>query len=129
MAVNVSWYLKDRIIYSEYSDDVTLEDVYYGTQQVKKLAYEGSPLVHNIAYIAEVNTFPKNLRQIMNSVEQLDNNIIGWTVIINHNSLLRFIATTVCQLAKARFRIFDNQDEAIKFLYTMDRSLPKLANH
>ncbi len=128
MPVKVVWFLEDRIIYSDYSGDVTIDDISNGTQQVKVLAYEGTPLVHNIANILDINTFPKNLRQIINSIEQLDNNVLGWTIIINNNKLLRFIVATVCKIAGARFRIFDNQDDAIKFLYRMDISLQKLAN-
>jgi len=128
MPVEVTWYLEDRIIYSKYSGNVTIEDVRNGTQQVKKFAYQGTPLVHNIANMLEIETFPKNLRQIRNAIEQLDNNILGWTVIINRNKLLRFIVSTVSQLARARFLIFDNQEDALAFLYRMDASLPKQAN-
>lgn len=129
MTVKISWYLEDRIIYSDYSGDVTIDDIFNGTQQVKILAYEGTPLVHNIANMLKVDSFPKNLRQIINSIEQLDNNILGWTLIINHNKLLRFIVSAVSQLAKARFRIFETEDEALKFLYTVDMSLPKPAQY
>ena len=128
MPVEVSWYIEDRIIYSSYSGNVTIDDVRKGTQAVKKLAYEGTPLVHNIADMLEIDTFPKNIRQIRSVIEQLDNNILGWTLIINHNKLLRFIVSSISQLAKARFRIFESGDEALDFLYRMDTSLPKQAN-
>lgn len=128
MPVDVSWYLEDRIIYSKYSGNITIDDIRNGTQQVKQLVYEGTPLVHNIAHLLEINNFPKNIRKIRNTVVRMDNNVIGWTVVINRNKLLRFIVSTVSQLARARFRIFDNQADAIDFLYRMDSSLPKPAN-
>ncbi len=131
MAYQIGWYQPERILDLALEDDVSLEDARYLSQEATGMLAYGTPLVHVIVDLSAVTSFPTSLSMIQHMItipRSTDN--LGWVIICGaRNSMLRFLATTLTQVAVENVRLHasDNIDDAIQFLYEVDTSLVKLA--
>lgn len=126
MAYELNWMVENRVIYERLSGNITLDEI----REVGKLVSEhvavGTPLVHLVADLTEVGKFPMNLREINNMFENPHRERFGWMIGITNNQLVRFFGTMIPQLQGARMRMFTSVDEALRFLQSVDETLPKL---
>jgi hypothetical protein len=120
MPFEINWYQDQRIIHLRFYGDITIEDVGESTRAVNTFVQSGVPLVHNIEDMTDVTKFPNNIVKISQQITPIDNTLMGWTIIVGANQIVTFIASTVSQLAQARFRAVKTFDEAAAFLKGVD---------
>jgi hypothetical protein len=139
MAAEIWWYLKGRILYSPGS--VSQEDIAErNAKALELIETEGlPPLVHTIIdhtnrYTAEeLQNLPRQLRYYMtmhqSEVRQklISHPLLGWVLSVNNPTVaFKLAGTVVSQQSNYRWRSFDTLEEALTFLETVDKTLPKL---
>src|SRR5689334_6077200 len=124
-----SWYIENRVAIQRLYGTVTLEDAEAARNGLAKLLEEGTPLVHVMVDVADVEKFPTNLVGLRRMTPNIDNPNMGWLVIYGAgNPLLRFMVSTLSQLVLPglRFRMFSTSDECLMFLQGQDSTLGNL---
>jgi hypothetical protein len=122
MPFQVTWYHSDRVIYVRLEGLVTLEEISGATEKVIEHVYQGTPPVHVLSDLRDMHKFPTNLVDISRSVKPMDNTILGYTLIVGLNPVVRFLTSAISQFFKARYRTFNTPDEALAFLAEVDPS-------
>lgn len=123
MPVEVSWLYPNRVIKVRHYGKITSEQLVVSIAESVRLTEEGDKPVHTFLDSTDVEGKPefaigdlKNL--IPRSVEGA-----GWTVAVQPRVLDRFFASIGMQLAGARYRYVDNQEQGIAFLLEQDPTL------
>jgi len=126
MPFEMSWYLPKRVVLLRYYGHATVEDIDRVGDVSVQYVLEGTPPVHIIADMTEVETFPTNLRQSARAIRTIKDPAMGWTVIISTNPLMRVIIVTLSRLAGFRFHIATSREQARAFLVGVDATLKEL---
>jgi hypothetical protein len=127
MAIDVRWFIPDRIVLHEFSGDITLEDATRASLEGPALANQGTPPVHMLVTLTAVTHYPRSVRQIEAAI-RINPNVdrLGWVVIlVKRNPVLRFVATILTQVrySKMRFIIVEDMVDATRSFLAHDPSL------
>ena len=124
MPYSIEWYVPNRLILEKAFGNLTIEELLrFNAEVTKIIADEGMTPVHIIADLSKVERYPSSLREIMNTMRQSNPEKIGWMVVVTENPIMRFMASTVFQMARLRLRIFPTMTQATAFLNEMDETL------
>src|SRR5579871_3388456 len=124
MPYSIEWYVPNRLILEKAFGNLTIEELLrFNAEVTQIIADEGVTPVHIIADLSKVERYPSSLREIMNTMRQSNPEKIGWMVVVTENPILRFLASTVFQMARLRLRIFPTMTQATAFLNEMDETL------
>lgn len=120
MPVIVSWLLDKHIIQAEYSGDVTSTDIRYqydtGIAMCEK---SGAALVHMIADVSDVSSYPMNFVELKGSFGKKATNA-GWVVLVGENKFIRFMSIVVSNVMNLRLAYVNTWDEALQYLADRD---------
>lgn len=120
MPVNVQWLLEKRVIHAQYSGDVSPEDVRYQYDTGIAMCNESdAALVHMIADVNDVTSYPMNFKELKGSFDKKAENA-GWVVLVGENKFLRFISSVVGNVMNLRFAYVNTWDEALHYLADRD---------
>jgi hypothetical protein len=125
MPYNISWYIPDRVIHEEFYGTVNLEEV----EQIQHIfaAYLdlGKAPVHVLVDMTRLEEYPKSVSQLKSAMVMMNNQNLGWVVIINQNPVLKFLTSVMTQLtvSNVRFRLFDTLEDGLEFLKERDSTL------
>ena len=125
------WLVDKRVGMQQLSGVVTLEDAEASRNGYLRFLEEGEPLVHLLVDVASIEKFPTNLVALKHLAPNVDNPNLGWLLICGAgNPLLRFVASTIAQVALRglRLRMFNTTEEALTFLQGQDSTLGNLVS-
>lgn len=124
MPVELSWLLPDHILLAKYSGNVSPEDIHSQYETGLQMS-EAHPehLVHLIVEIAEVKSFPSQLKAYKGSYGEKSKNA-GWVIIIGKNRLMHFISSVIGQLMHLSFAYMTTREEALQYILERDRTIP-----
>ncbi len=127
MPYHINWYQQDRVIFEKFYGDVVVEDVRNLNAQSSKMFIAGTPLIHVIVDLSEIQSFPKSMGVIKEAIRsRADPDRLGWVMIFGtKNPILKFFASVIAQVAgeRVRFRLVNSLDEAVAFLHDQDQTL------
>jgi hypothetical protein len=123
MPHKIEWFIPGRVVFGDFEGRVTLDELAEVDEKVNNYVAEGDPLVHYIVEGLKITYLPNNIPKLAKTITYIHNKDLGWIIYITQNKLMRFLASTVSQLAQARFRTFENLEEGIQFLLETDQSL------
>jgi hypothetical protein len=126
MPAETTWYQENRVVLVHVQDELTLDDMATLDQQIIEFLRQGSqvtPLIHLIVDMQAMTKMPINLAQVHHTLTHLKEPALGWTVMVGMSPVMRFVASTVAQMAGARFRMFPTPEEAVAFLISLDESI------
>lgn len=123
---SVTWYLDQRIVLTVISGDVTLDDLKQASIETNRLVRAGIPLVHDVADMRTMTSFPTRINDFAWMVPYLKETNLGWLIIVTQNPIVRFLGNTLSQVANSRMRSFVTLQEAFDFLAYVDSTLPPL---
>jgi hypothetical protein len=103
-----------------------MDDLKRVTLETNALVRSGIPLVHELVDMRGMTRFPTQINEFAWIQPYLKEANLGWLIIISHNPLVRFIANTLCQVARARMRSFETFEGAVEFLKFIDSTLTHL---
>jgi hypothetical protein len=124
MAYTINWYHQDVVILAELSGDLEIEEFPIMDEiLLNHIEASSLPLVHIVINLKAVKKFPNSVAQIHKALSHLNHPRMGWSILVTDNRFIRFVGYTVTQISKARFRAFNEEAEAMRFLETVDSKL------
>lgn len=125
MPYEIRWHTENRVIYQRCFGVLTLDEMRENNEITMQYINSGTPLVHNIVDMREVESFPMNLKQMGDVFKRDQETLIrlGWTVVIGLTPIMRFFATVLIQIWGARYRFVTTLEEAEDFLLDRDVTL------
>lgn len=128
MPFEMRWFVENRIILTRYTGNITSDDIREQMGQTKNLMMEGTPLIHSIIDLSQIEKWPP--LNVVNEFRSIDISEVrqkmGWSIIVVDNMLLKFGTSLFSPIFKLRQRIFSTLDEALIFLQQEDNTLPRL---
>lgn len=127
MANELTWMLEGRVLLISAMGDIAIEELRQMDSDILEMinSTDHSEWIHIVIDMRQVTQFPHNLQQIKQALTHVDNPHLGWKIMIGAGSITTFIANTVTQIARARFRAFSTMQEGLDFLTARDSALPK----
>lgn len=128
MPFKVAWYVENRVILTRYTGVITVEDIHLQMSQTKELIHQGTPLIHSIIDLSQIEKWPPlNVVNEFRSTDISDlRTKMGWSIIVANNVILKFGTALFTPIFKLRQRVFSTVDEALAFLQQEDSTLPPL---
>src|SRR5690349_20430723 len=113
MPYKIEWYVEGRVILEEAYGDVTVEElVSFNAEVTSLIANEGIAPVHVIVDLSKVEKYPSSLREVLGTMRQKNPEKVGWMLIVTESPIMRFIASTIFQIARLRLRTFSTLAQA-----------------
>ena len=123
MPVEVSWLYPKRVIHIRHYGKVTSEQLVISIAESIRLAEEGDKPVHTFLDSTDVEGKPEiSIGDLKNLIPRVVEGA-GWTVAVQPRVLDRFFASLGMQLAGARYRYVNSQEEGMAFLLEQDPTL------
>jgi hypothetical protein len=126
------WLIADKVVYVKFWGDVDVAEISVAFYRSNALSQESNnPPIHFLHDWSAVTSFPKKLHELYRLTKDVkgDSRLVGWVVVFGtENILMRFLGDVFFQLFKVRFKMFQNEDNAIAFLRGVDTTLPSFPN-
>lgn len=120
MPVEVRWYVQNHVLLARYYGNVTPDDIVNQyTVGFEMCESVDTVLVHLIADISEVQSFPKTVMDYKGRFGEKAKNA-GWVILVGENRMIRFLSTVVTNLMKLRFSYVNTLGEALEFISARD---------
>lgn len=129
MSYEGSWYADKRVVLQRLWGTVTLEEAAQAHHTMVQFLDEGTPLVHVLVDLSQVEQFPTNLIALKRAMPPIEHSGMGWMLVCGAgNPMLRFVASTIIQIMMPglRLRMFDTLDQSLTFLQDQDSTLENL---
>jgi hypothetical protein len=127
MTIETRWYVEGRVLTQRFSGSATIEDVKQSVENADNLFAQGTAPIHVIVDLLDAESWPP-LWELSRVVRRSPHPKLGWTVLLVHNPMLRFIAALAMQFSGAKYYAVATLAEALKFLINHDSSLPSPTN-
>lgn len=125
MPYKVSWLVDQRIIYTRMYGFVTGEELGAQKVEMEALFPTGGPMLYIITDATDTTGTNMGLRDLQKT-QFADATNLGWAVYISPKKMDRFFASVITQLLKKRSREFATLEEGIRFLQSIDETLPPI---
>jgi len=128
MAYEARWYIKGKVYYVKYHDEITVEEGQQAIKDALPLLAEAHPPVHAIVDYTENPAISLPFRKVLETQEfqtQFQHPDIGWTVrIVEEDWDFYNLFTSMLKLRLgAKTHICQTLDEAMTFLIEHDESI------
>ncbi|MCU0497888.1 MAG: hypothetical protein MUF87_11095 [Anaerolineae bacterium] len=120
------WYIQNRVVYVIYRGAVLLEELdILALDLVQNYLDKGQAPVHMIIDIRELTTFPTHLGKVKQNADlYIKHPSLGHVLFIGvENPAIRFIASTIMQLARLNYYILKSQDSLPQVLLRIEPRL------
>lgn len=129
MPIAIGWLIKGRVSYYHYTGDVSAEELQHAADiGIEFLEQCEAPVLHTVQNTENMTSFPTHLMTLIRTVRaSLTHPKMGWMLSVGiYNPFTKYLSSAVSSFVKTHHRIFDTNDEAIRFLVNIDRSFGKL---
>jgi len=121
MAYKVDWFIDQRIIRADLTDEVSINEIALLRDEATKLIEDGIPLVHLIIDVSQITKHP-NLFELRSVIRNRDP-AAGWILIVGANPMIQVVISIIMQMTNIRFRLLSGFDAALDFLQTKDKTV------
>ncbi len=125
MPYAISWLVDKRVIYTRMYGFVTGEELGAQKVEMEALLPNGKELLYIITDATDTTGTNMGLRDLQKT-QFADATNLGWAIYISPKKMDRFFASVITQLLKKRGREFATLEEGIRFLQSVDESLPTI---
>jgi len=125
MPYAISWLVDKRVIYSRLYGFITGEELSAQRVEMEPLIQNSDQLLYIITDATDSTGTNLGLRDLQKT-QFADATNLGWAVYISPKKMDRFFASVITQLLKKRSREFATLDEGIRFLQSVDETLPPI---
>ena len=118
MSARSQWLFKGTVIYSRFSDEVSLEDIAENSQQLLRLLDE-SPASVRVNLIMDgqhVHFYPRNIKALRNVISPAVFARVEWLILISDDYFQQHISQIFARLFQVRFHTSPNLRDAYHFL-------------
>jgi hypothetical protein len=127
MGCEIRWLQDDQVVLIRMFDECTLDDIAEANRIGSGYVAAASQIVHMIADVTAVTSFPVNVFELGKAVKNRDSQNLGWLVVVlKQNGLLHFAASTVARwfAPRNRWAVADSLDEALTIINRQSDNLP-----
>ena len=114
-----------RVIYTRLYGFITSEELSAQRVEMELLIQNSDQLLYIITDATDSTGTNLGLRDLQKT-QFADATNLGWAVYISPKKMDRFFASVITQLLKKRSREFATLDEGIRFLQSVDETLPPI---
>ena len=125
MPYTMSWLVEKRVLYTRMHGFVTSEELQAQSREMEAYIHTSEQLLYIITDATDTTGTNMGLRDLQKTQFANTPNL-GWSVYISPKKMDRFFASVITQLWKKRSREFATLDEGIRFLQSIDESLPPI---
>jgi len=125
MPYAISWLVDKRVIYTHMYGFVTGEELGAQKTEMEALLPNSNELLYIITDATDTTGTNMGLRDLQKT-QFADATNLGWAIYISPKKMDRFFASVITQLLKKRGREFATLEEGIRFLQSVDESLPAI---
>jgi len=125
MPYQLSWLVEKRVIYTRLYGLVTSEELSAQKEEMEPLIQSSDQLLYIITDGSDTTGTSMGLRDLQKT-QFADAANLGWAVYISPKKMDRFFASVITQLLKKRSREFATLEEGIRFLQSVDETLPPI---
>ena len=125
MPYAISWLVDKRVIYTRLYGFITSEELSAQRVEMEPLIQNSDQLLYIITDATDSTGTNLGLRDLQKT-QFADATNLGWAVYISPKKMDRFFASVITQLLKKRSREFATLDEGIRFLQSIDETLPPI---
>lgn len=131
MLDGISWRIPHKVVYSQFSGTMCMQDVREMMQQgYEMIEAEGSDTgVHGVVDVSRCERYARDLMNLqeMRSIIRLHPRA-GWVVIVDAtpHPVMRFISMSVIKLLKVNYAVVNTEAEAITTLQRIDKELTQV---
>ena len=123
MTFQFDWYLQDRILLVKSPASYSQDDIdQLDSQLLHVLDHSEANLIHVIYDESEAVSTPNV--NAWNGMQAPKHPQYGWVIDVGMNAQVGFVYTLISKIFRIRHRKFDTVNEAVKFLQTVDATLP-----
>ena len=109
MPYQTGWYVDKRVILTQYTGIIQIEDIQGQIEETRALIEQGTPLIHSIIDLSQIEKWPA--LNVVNEFRSMDiehvRERIGWSVIVANNVVLKFGSALFAPIFNLRQRILD----------------------
>ena len=125
MPYQLSWLVEKRVIYTRLYGLVTSAELSAQKEEMEPLIQSSDQLLYIITDGSDTTGTSMGLRDLQKT-QFADAANLGWAVYISPKKMDRFFASVITQLLKKRSREFATLEEGIRFLQSVDETLPPI---
>lgn len=125
MGYQTGWYIENRIIFTQYGEKITLEEMQNVNDDVQKLLDEGNAPVHIIFDVSQLKEFPIDLSKARETLAHFSHPKMGWLIGYGMNPVMKFLSTVIANMFGVQLKSVNSFDEALSLLKRIDFSLEK----
>jgi hypothetical protein len=116
MSIEITWYKENRILYSRYVGELTMDAMRQAIRQATKMVLAQSHPVPHIVDFREMLTVHNNLKdfaEIGADLKGIDKR--NWVIILGVTGIPKFIASFITNIAGLNCKMADTLEEARAF--------------
>jgi hypothetical protein len=125
MPYEVSWLVEKRVVYTRIYGFVTGDELQAQNRELEGYVHASEQLLYIITDATDTTGTNMGLRDLQKT-QFADTPNLGWSVYISPKKMDRFFASVITQLWKKRSREFATLEEGIRFVQSIDESLPTI---
>ena len=125
MPYALSWLVDKRVIYTRLYGFITGDELSAQREEMQPLIQDSDQLLYIITDATDSTGTNLGLRDLQKT-QFADATNLGWAVYISPKKMDRFFASVITQLLKKRSREFATLEEGIRFLQSIDETLPPI---
>ena len=125
MPYAISWLVDKRVIYTRLYGFITGDELSAQREEMQPLIQDSDQLLYIITDATDSTGTNLGLRDLQKT-QFADATNLGWAVYISPKKMDRFFASVITQLLKKRSREFATLEEGIRFLQSIDETLPPI---
>jgi hypothetical protein len=118
MALEMSWYIDQRVICSRFYGEVTEDDLIVNGAQVDEYIQQGTRPMFLILHTLDMTQYPTNIKEALEAISKNrpQTGDIVWTIIVSDNRFINFVSTITANFFKISVRSVKSLAEAEAFI-------------
>ena len=125
MPYKTTWLVEKRVVYTRMYGYVTSEEMEAYSRELEDFVHASEQLMYIITDATDTTGTNMGLRDLQKT-QFADTPNLGWSVYVSPKKMDRFFASVITQLWKKRSREFATLEEGIRFVQSVDESLPPI---
>ncbi|MCA0458082.1 MAG: hypothetical protein LCI00_29215 [Chloroflexi bacterium] len=123
MPYKMSWVIPSRVLLIELTHVLPADEIIRLTDECHTCVATGQAPVHIIIDATPVHDLKFNFRETAPLSKSMENEDIGWWILINSSKMMQFTASVITTLLKKKLKSAYSLDEALNILERVDPTL------
>lgn len=125
MAIQSQWYVDRRVLFTEWSGDISTAALAHFESEWLEIMDSGEAPIHWVNDLSRIEHLSFNLHTAPSTLKFLTHPSLGWVLAYGHlnDFKIRFTVRTITYIFELQLREFNRELDAFDFLYALDHDL------